>query len=154
VGISAQTLATVMHTASAAFVGFARGLNDTPKLLGLLLGASVLSPWAGTAALAAALAIGGLVGARRVAETLSRKVTVMNQGQGLAGNLATSLLVAAASRVDLPVSTTHVSTGSIFGVGAAGGVLRWRPVAAILGAWMTTLPLAAALGAAAMWALK
>ena len=78
----------------------------------------------------------------------------MNQGQGLAGNLSTSMLVAVASRAGLPASTTHVSTGSIFGVGAAGAGLHWKMVGTILAAWLTTLPLAAALGAASIWALR
>jgi len=153
-GVSAHTVVTAAHLTSAGLVGFARGLNDTPKIVGLVAGASALSPAAGAAAIAAAMTIGGLVGARRVAETLARKVTPINEGQGLAGNLATSLLVAGASSFGLPVSTTHVATGGIFGIGAAAGELRWKMAGAILLAWVTTLPLAAALGAAAMWVLR
>ncbi len=153
-GVSAQAIATTTHVASAGLVGFARGLNDTPKILGLAVGASALSPWMGTVAITAAMALGGMVAARRVAETLATKVTTMNPGQGLAGNLSTSVLVVAASGLGLPVSTTHVSTGSIFGIGAAGADLRWKMVGAILGAWVTTLPMAAALGAASMWAMR
>jgi PiT family inorganic phosphate transporter len=153
-GVSAQTVATVTHVASGSLVGFARGLNDTPKLLGLIVGASAMSPWLGTVAITAAMALGGMVAARRVADTLATKVTTMNPGQGLAGNLSTSVLVAGASQLGLPVSTTHVSTGSIFGIGAGGADLRWKMVGAILAAWVTTLPMAAALGATAVWVLR
>ncbi|HZE89678.1 MAG TPA: inorganic phosphate transporter [Verrucomicrobiae bacterium] len=153
-GVSAQSAVTAGHVTSAAVVGFARGLNDTPKILGLVVGASALSPGAGAVAVSAAIAVGGLVGARRVAETLARRLTPMNEGQGLAGNLSTSILVAGASGLGLPVSTTHVATGGIFGIGAASGELRWRTAGAVALAWVTTLPLAALLGAAAMAVLR
>ncbi|MBI3447369.1 MAG: inorganic phosphate transporter [Acidobacteria bacterium] len=153
-GVSAQSVVTAGHVTSAAVVGFARGLNDTPKVLGLVVGASVLGPGAGAVAVAAAMAAGGLFGARRVAETLAKKVTPMNEGQGLAGNLSTSILVVGASRLGLPVSTTHVATGGIFGIGAASGEMRWRMAGAVVLAWVTTLPLAALLGAAAMAVLR
>ncbi len=151
--LGARTI-TGGHLLSATMVGFARGLNDTPKILGLVVGASVLTPVVGTLAIATAMALGGLVAARRVAETLAKKITPMTPEQGLAGNVATSLLVIGASRYGLPVSTTHVSTGSIVGVGAAGGRLRWRAAGEILAAWVTTLPLAALLGAGAMCVLR
>jgi PiT family inorganic phosphate transporter len=153
-GVSAHGVVTVAHAASASLVGFARGLNDTPKMVGLLAGASVASPWNATLAITGLMILGGLVASRRVALTMSRKITTMNAGQGFAGNVATSLLVAGASHFGLPVSTTHVSTGSIFGIGAARGGLRWGTVGAILTAWVTTLPLAALLSASAFWVLR
>ena len=72
----------------------------------------------------------------------------MNDGQGFSGNLVTALLVLVASRFGLPVSTTHVSVGSLFGIGAATGAGRKRAIAGILAAWLITLPVAAALAAA------
>lgn len=153
-GVSAQALATAAHVASGSLVGFARGLNDTPKILGLVVGASLMTPWLGTVAITVVMVLGGLIASRRVAETLATKITTMNPGQGLAGNLSTSILVTGASWFGQPVSTTHVSTGSIFGIGAAGADLRWKMVAAILAAWVTTLPMAAVLGATAMWVLR
>lgn len=142
------------HFASASLVGFARGLNDTPKILGLLVGAAVASPAAGALGIAVAMAIGGLVAARRVTDTMSRRLTRMTPGEGLAGNLATSLLVVGASRFGVPVSTTHVSTGGIFGIGLTNGELRRRAAGQVLMAWVTTLPVAAALAAGAMLLLK
>jgi PiT family inorganic phosphate transporter len=73
--------------------------------------------------------------------------------EGLAANAATSILVVSASPLGLPVSTTHVSTGGIFGIGASSGELRWRIAGEVLLAWVVTLPLAAALGGALMWGL-
>jgi PiT family inorganic phosphate transporter len=152
-GIEIDQALRVGHVVSATTVGFARGLNDTPKILGLLVGASVIDPAAGAGLLGIAMALGGLLASRRVADTLAHRITPMQNGQGLAANLATSLLVVGASRLGLPVSTTHVSTGGIFGIGAAAGTLQQRQVGEILGAWLGTLPLAAALGALLAWSL-
>jgi PiT family inorganic phosphate transporter len=152
-GIEIDQALRVGHVASATTVGFARGLNDTPKILGLMVGASVIDPTLGAGVLGIAMAAGGLLASRRVADTLALRITPMQNGQGLAANLATSLLVVGASRLGLPVSTTHVSTGGIFGIGAAARTLQHRKAGEILGAWLGTLPLAAALGALLAWTL-
>ena len=140
------------HLCSASLVGFARGVNDTPKILGLLVGGTAIAPVSGALAIALAMAVGGWVAARRVADTLGRRLTPMSPGEGLAGNLATSLLVVGASRLGVPVSTTHVSTGGIFGIGLTNGELRLQAARRVLAAWVTTVPVAAALSAVAMLA--
>jgi PiT family inorganic phosphate transporter len=94
------------------------------------------------------MAAGGVLNARRVAETMSRKITEMNPSQGFTANLVTAFLVTGASRLGLPVSTTHVSVGSLFGIGLVNRTARWRAVLTILLAWVTTLPLGAALAVA------
>lgn len=151
--VSLPSLVDACHVASAGLIGFARGLNDTPKILGLVLGASALAPETGVVAIAAAMAAGGVVGARRVTETLARRITPIEPGSGLAANLTTSLLVIGASHLGLPVSTTHVSTGAIIGTGR-GGRLDWRTVGSVVAAWLVTLPLGALLAAVAVWALR
>jgi PiT family inorganic phosphate transporter len=153
-GVEVGRLLDWGHLASASTVGFARGLNDTPKLLGLLVSVDLVSLKVGVASVAAAMALGGLVAARRVAETLAKKITPMSAAQGFSANVATALLVASASHLSLPVSTTHVSTGGIFGIGASGRGLRRRMAAEVVLAWLATLPTALALGLGAMWALR
>jgi PiT family inorganic phosphate transporter len=153
-GVSAQTLLDHLHYASAAAVGFARGLNDTPKIAALLLGASALAPSPGIVAVAVVMAAGGLISARRVAETMSHRITAMNHGQGFTANLVTAFLVIVASRWGVPVSTTHVACGALFGIGTTTGNARWRTIATIAAAWVTTLPLAATLAAASFVALR
>mgnify|MGYP000932418607 CR=1 FL=1 len=148
-GLDAGRLLDAVHFASAGTVGFARGLNDAPKIVALLIAAEALSPSLGLLAVAAVMALGGLLSARRVAETLSRRITTMNAGQGATANLVTSLLVLLASRYSLPVSTTHVSVGALFGIGTVTGTARRDVVVAILLAWVTTLPLACLLAATA-----
>src|SRR5205823_3252588 len=102
-----------------------------------------LEPAAGLVAVVVAMAAGGLLGARRVADTMSRKITRMSPGQGFTANLITAFLVTVASRFGLPVSTTHVSVGSLFGIGLVNGTAQRKTILAILLAWVTTLPLAA-----------
>lgn len=152
VGVSAQALIDGLHYLSAGAVSFARGVNDTPKIVALtLLALPALGAGGGAfAAVGTAIAVGGLLGAQRVAETMSKKITAMNPGQGLSANLITSALVLAASPLGLPLSTTHVSCGALFGIGAVTRQARWKTIAGILAAWLITLPLAAALGAGSM----
>ena len=71
----------------------------------------------------------------------------MNAGQGFTANLITAMTVIFASRWGLPVSTTHVSFGSLFGLGMITRKAEWRGIAWILLAWVVTLPAAAALAA-------
>jgi PiT family inorganic phosphate transporter len=146
-GLNARRVLDAAHYLSGGLVGFARGLNDTPKIAALLLVGGVLSPWVAVVGVALMMAFGGLAAARRVADTLSHGVTRMNAGQGFTANLTTGLLVLGASRFGLPVSTTHVSVGALFGIGAATGGARKQTILKILAAWVITLPLAAGIAA-------
>jgi len=143
-----------LHLVSAGAVGFARGLNDTPKIAGVLVATHVLAPGLATPVLAAAMAIGGWAAARRVARTLSFDITGMDEREGLSANLVTAGLVLLASPLGLPVSTTHVSCGALVGIGASNGEARWKTIGAIVGAWTVTLPAAALLSALAALALN
>jgi PiT family inorganic phosphate transporter len=148
-GLEAGKVLDTLHYLSAGAVGFARGLNDTPKIVALLIAAQTVAPATGLAIVAVVMAAGGLLNARRVADTMSRRITRMSPGQGFTANLVTSLLVTTASRFGLPVSTTHVSVGSLFGIGLVNGTANRGMVVAILLAWVTTLPLAALLAGVA-----
>src|SRR4029079_5603356 len=124
-------------------------LNDTPKIAGLLLVVTAMDIHFGLLAVSLGIALGGLLNAHKVANTMAYKITDMNAGQGLSANLATALLVNTASYHGLPVSTTHVSVGSLMGIGMTTGTAKWKPVLRILLSWVVTLPCAAALGALA-----
>ncbi len=137
-----------LHLLSSAAVGFARGVNDAPKMAAILLAGTGLAPGGALLAVAAAMAAGGLLGARRVAGTMSRRITELDAGPGLAANLVTAAVVVGSSLAGSPVSTTHVACGALFGVGAATGRGRPRVIAGIAWAWLATLPAAALLGAA------
>lgn len=150
-GINSQKLLDNAHYLSAGVVSFARGLNDTPKIVGLLLVINVLDIRFGMIAIAVAMAVGGLLNARKVGETVSKKITPMNHGQGFTANLITGILVTTASIHGLPVSTTHVSVGSIFGIGTATKKADTSMVSKILLSWVLTLPVAAVISAAVYW---
>ena len=146
-GVSAQGLVDGLHYLSGIAVSFARGLNDTPKIVGLLLVVQALDIRFGMLAVAAAMAIGGLLNARKVAITMSKKIARMNDGQALTANLVTAFMVLFASKFGMPVSTTHVSVGAITGVGIVNGSADKRVVTNILLSWVLTLPIAAAIAA-------
>lgn len=139
----------VLHFASTGAASFARGLNDTPKIAALLLVIPNLDIRWGFAAVAGTIALGGLLDADNVAETLGKKITGMNPGEGFAASLATAGLVATASVHSLPVSTTHVSVGSLLGIGTVTRQAKWKKVGEILLAWVSTVPCGGILAAIA-----
>jgi inorganic phosphate transporter, PiT family len=153
-GLSAQRLVDGLHYLSAAAVSFARGLNDTPKIVGLLLVVNALNLQLSMLAIAGAMAIGGLLNARKVAHTMSKRIAQMNDGQALTANLVTAFMVIAASRIGVPVSTTHVSVGAITGVGLVNGSANRGVISGILLSWVLTLPIAIALSAFTYFLLK
>ena len=142
-GVSAQSALDFLHFISAGAVSFARGLNDTPKIVALLVVSSALGLRWNILLVAIVMAAGGIFGARKVAETVSHRITYMNHGQGFTANLVTAILVIFASQWGMPVSTTHVSCGALFGAGLVNGKARWNVISSILGAWFLTLPMAA-----------
>ena len=143
VGISSQKVLDALHYLSAGIVSFARGLNDTPKIVGLLVIINAMDIKWGMIAVAITMAIGGLLNAKKVGITMSKKITPMNSGQGFTANMITGLLVTTASVHGLPVSTTHVSVGSIFGIGTVTKKADVKMVSKILLSWLLTLPIAA-----------
>ena len=142
-GISSQKVLDTLHYLSAGVVSFARGLNDTPKIIGLLLIINAIDIRWSMIIIATIMAIGGLMNSKKVGLTMSKKITPMNSGQGFTANLVTGLLVTTASIHGLPVSTTHVSVGSIFGIGTATKKADYKMISKILLSWLLTLPIAA-----------
>ena len=145
-GIEAAAVLDKLHFLSAGVVCFARGLNDTPKIAAMLLVVPALSRFSACAAVGAVIALGGWLSAKRVADTMSQRITPMNHGQGFTANALAGVIIIFASKFGMPVSTTHVSCGALFGIGAVTGAARWKTIATILAAWVTTLPLGGLLG--------
>jgi len=148
------TLSDALHWFSAAAISFARGLNDTPKIAALLLVAAAGAVKLNYGVVALVMAVGGALGAARVARTMSKKITPMANREAVTANLVAGSLILLASGVALPVSTTHVTSGSIFGI----GLLRrreadWGRVRDIVLSWVATLPIGAALAGAFYWVL-
>ncbi len=146
-GINAQTLVDRLHLFSAGAISFARGLNDTPKVAALMIGLSFLTDMNAVVIGGIGILVGGLLMVRRVSQTMSTRITTMNDGQAFSANLMTAFLVIFASRWGLPVSTTHVTCGSLFGIGLLTKQGNSRVIGSIVLAWVTTLPVAAVIGA-------
>lgn len=146
--VDGTTARDALHVFSAATICFARGLNDTPKLAALFIIGGMLGAAGSVLGVVAAMAIGGILLSRRVAETMSRKITSLDPEQGISASIITAGLVLAASKFGMPVSTTHVSVGSIIGVGASAHTAHWPVIRGVLASWLLTLPIAATCAAA------
>jgi len=153
-GVECQKALDYAHFCSAGVVSFARGLNDTPKIVALLFAVKAFGIQHGIMLVAVAIAAGGLLNARKVAFTMSKKITPLNHGQGFTANIVTGFLVVVASRLGLPVSTTHVSVGSIFGMGLITREANTKVISGIILSWLLTLPIAAFFGGCAYWLMR
>ena len=140
-----------MHWLSSGLASCARGMNDAPKIVAMLLLGSTMASGLGWSSqlmvfLGAALAmgLGSFFGGLHVTEVLAEKVTRMDHVEGLSANLTTSSLVFVSATMGLPVSTTHVSSSSIIGIGLLKGLheVRWGTVRDMVLAWFVTLPAA------------
>lgn len=131
------------HIASGFTVCFARGVNDTPKIASIwLLGTTFdLSTFSIFVAIASLMVIGSLIFSYNVAKVMSKEITGMSESQGFVGNIVTAMLVLFASKLGLGVSTTHVSVGSLFGIGLVSGQAHWGKIQQIALAWVLTLPI-------------
>ena len=158
-GLSGLTIGLdSIHWISSGLTSFARGTNDAPKIVAmLLLGGAVVGenhpsiPAAAFAGVALAMGLGSYLGGLRVTEVLAEKVTKMDHVEGLSANLTTSCLVLVSATMGLPVSTTHVSSSSIIGIGLTKGLreVRWSTVRDMVLAWVVTLPAAGVLASLA-----
>jgi PiT family inorganic phosphate transporter len=140
-----------IHWVSSGLASFARGTNDATKIVAMLLLGGTVASWSGThlqaaafAGVAFAMGLGSYWGGLRVTEVLAEKVTSMDHAEGLSANLTTSSLVVVSATMGLPVSTTHVSSSAIIGIGLLKGpaAVRWTTVRDMVLAWIVTLPAA------------
>ncbi|MEK6604024.1 MAG: inorganic phosphate transporter, partial [Nitrospirota bacterium] len=113
-----------VHWLSSGLASLARWANDAPKIMAMLLLGSASASWPSVtvqftmlAAVALAMGFGSYIGGFRVTEVLAEKVTRMDHVEGLSANLTTSSLVLVSATMGLPVSTTHVSSSAIIGIG-------------------------------------
>ena len=143
-----------IHWISSGVASFARGTNDAPKIVAILLIGSSATTWPSSSSqliafggIAIAMGLGSYFGGLRVTEVLAEKVTKMNHAEGLSANLTTSSLVLVSGSLGLPVSTTHVSSSAIIGIGLLKGLnaVRWTTVRDMVLAWVVTLPASALL---------
>ena len=152
---------------SACLMAFAHGTNDVANAIGPL-SAAILVLREGTMAASSAvptwtLVLGGLgivVGLAtwgwRVIETIGKKLTELTPTRGFAAEFAAALTVLIASRLGMPISTTHTLVGAVIGIGLARGfeAINLATTRDILLSWIITVPAGAALTMAIFWLLK
>jgi inorganic phosphate transporter, PiT family len=144
------------HWATSGLTSLARGLNDAPKMVALLVGLSLFAGAERSSVLilgfilvGIGMGLGSYMAGIKVTRFLAEKVTPMDHLEGFSANLATSILVTFAARFGLPVSTTHLSSSAILGIGLRNhsSEIRWKTVGEMVLAWIVTLPVAALISA-------
>jgi PiT family inorganic phosphate transporter len=141
------------HWFSGAAIGFARGLNDTPKIVAV--GSFALTPagfsnWSLVAIVTIAMAAGGLALGVRVTRRMGEDIVELDPVRGCAGNLVAASLVGVGANQGLPLSTTQVTSGAIAGTaGSELSSLHSRTVRDFLIAWMVTPLIAGSIAAVA-----
>lgn len=142
---------------SAALMAFSHGSNDAQKSMGIITLALLSGGFIGSLEVpdivkllcAAAMACGTSVGGWKIIRTVGGKIFKMHPIHGFAADLNSSLVIFSATMLHLPVSTTHVVSGSIMGVGSAERVkaVHWDVARQMVTAWVMTIPCTALMGA-------
>jgi PiT family inorganic phosphate transporter len=143
---------------SSAAMAYGHGLQDAQKTMGVITLALIVSghlasdaavPYWVILSAATAISLGTLAGGMRIMRTLGRKVIKMDPMAGFAAQSVASSVLFATAHAGLPVSTTHIITTSVMGVGATKklSAVRWGVAGNIAAAWVLTIPAAAAVGA-------
>jgi PiT family inorganic phosphate transporter len=152
----------VGQVVSASMVALAHGANDAQKTMGVitltLITAGLLPPDSGPpfwviATTGLAIALGTYMGGWRIIQTLGHRVSTIRTTQGFTAETTSAAVILTSTHLGLPLSTTQVCTGAIFGAGAGRGraSVRWGLAGRMAIAWAFTLPAAAAMGAGGSW---
>jgi len=142
-----------MQLLSASLMSFSHGSNDAQKAMGIITLALLSSGHIPTLEVplwvklscAIAMALGTMVGGWKIIKTMGGRIFKLEPINGFAADLNSAIVIFAATNLHLPVSTTHVVSGSIMGVGSAKRVsaVRWTVAQQMLFAWILTIPFAA-----------
>ena len=142
---------------SAGFMAFSHGSNDAQKTMGIitlaLFSAGVIPtndvPWEVIVISATAISLGTAAGGWRIMKTMGHKVVELEPIHGFAAETTAATVIFGAAHFGMPVSTTHVISSAIMGVGTSKGRhgVHWGVARSILVAWVVTIPAAASMGA-------
>ncbi|MEV6987638.1 inorganic phosphate transporter [Streptomyces sp. NPDC093228] len=156
----------IAQTVSAAGMALGHGLQDAQKTMGVVVMALVIADvedygdpipvWVKLVS-AAMLSLGTYAGGWRIMRTLGRKIIELDPPQGFAAETTgASIMFATAYLFKAPISTTHVITSAIMGVGATKrlNAVRWGVAKNIVLGWFITMPAAALVAAAAFWLIN
>ena len=146
-----------MQILTAATMAFSHGSNDAQKSMGIMTLALLAGGYIDVFEVptyvkllaATAMACGTAVGGWRIIKTIGGKIFKLQPISGFAADLNSSIIIFGATLLHLPVSTTHVVSGSIMGVGAAKRInaVRWGVAQQMVVAWVMTIPCTAVMGA-------
>jgi inorganic phosphate transporter, PiT family len=157
-----------LQLVSAASMAFSHGSNDAQKVMGIITLAIVAYATAGhdlpawmlpkteggvptwvVISCAAAIGIGTMAGGQRIIKTMGSKIIRITPLQGFAAETSGAVTILAATTIGIPVSTTHVISSCIMGVGAVKrlSAVRWGVAGNIVIAWVLTIPLSASMAA-------
>ena len=157
---------------STAFMAYSHGKNDGQMPIGVITMAlvifyqdtslwdrlSILDPnlWWVIALSALAISSGMAMGGWRVIKTVGMRMTTLRPVHGFATHAAAASVIEVASQFGIPVSTTHIVTASVMGVGSTKrfSAVRWGIAGNIMTAWILTFPICGALGYLFAWLLK
>ncbi len=148
-----------LQVGSAAFMAFSHGSNDAQKTMGIMtlalftagvIDEFVVPTWVILVA-ASAISLGTAAGGWRIIKTMGQKVVKLDPVHGFAAETTAATVIFGASHFGMPVSTTHVISSAIMGVGSADRIksVRWGIARQIVTAWMLTIPASGATAALA-----
>lgn len=146
---------------TAAWQAFSHGTNDAQKSMGIITFALVAGgfqaeldvPFWVKATCALAMALGTSVGGYRIIKTIGTRIIKLEPASGFAADVSSALIIILATLIKLPVSTTHVISSSIMGVGSAKRLssVRWSTGQQMVVAWVITLPVTALIAFMTYW---
>ena len=146
-----------LQVVSAALMAFSHGSNDAQKSMGIITLALVSGGFITSLEVpdlvkflcALSMALGTSVGGWKIIRTVGGKIFKMHPVHGFAADLNSAVVIFSATLLHLPVSTTHVVSGSIMGVGSAQRVkaVHWSVARQMVTAWVMTIPCTAVMGA-------
>jgi inorganic phosphate transporter, PiT family len=150
---SVNRWARPLQVFSAALYSLGHGGNDAQKTMGIITGLLVATGFLHSFAVPlwvvlcchSAIAFGTLFGGWRIVKTMGSKITKLNTVDGVSAEIAGASTLFLATHFGIPISTTHVITGAISGVGAAKrmSAVKWGITLRIVWAWFLTIPLSA-----------
>ncbi|MDR1738165.1 MAG: inorganic phosphate transporter [Candidatus Symbiothrix sp.] len=155
---------------SSAWLSITHGLNDSTKVMGVIgvsliaynasVGSETLPHWLRLSTMKdihdwvpfacfTAIALGTLSGGWKIVKTMGNKITKLTAVEGFCSQMASSITLQMTEQMGIPVSTTHVISGGIMGVGAVKrlSAVRWSVTINLLWAWVLTIPVSALLAA-------
>jgi PiT family inorganic phosphate transporter len=153
-----------LQVVSAGYMAFSHGSNDAQKTMGIMtlalvtagvIDSFVVPTWVILTA-ATAISLGTAAGGWRIIKTMGTKVVKLHPVHGFAAETTAATVIFGASQLGMPVSTTHVISSAIMGVGSSDRIktVRWGVARSIVSAWVLTIPASAATAALAWLLLR